>query len=235
MNEIRLLTFDLDDTLWSIAPVIGRAERRLHRWLLDNCPEAGHRYNPAALRALRLEVETLHPELADDISELRRASIRLALQRCKGPVERTDEAFDVFWQARNEVELYPDVIPALQQLREHYTLAAISNGNACIRLTGLAGYFSFSLSAREVGVMKPGKEIFLKACAHAGVAPEQTLHVGDDIECDIDGALGAGIHAAWINRRNETPEPPLHDEVLQLSDLLALTDRLLPPARTKAS
>ena len=227
MRNLRLLTFDLDDTLWAIGPTIERAERRLHEWLVAHCPRAAARYNPAALRALRIEVETLFPHLRDDLSALRRESIRLALARCDGPVHLTDEAFDAFWRARNQVDFYADVMPALDRLREHFTLAAISNGNACIKLTGLAGHFDFGLSAREVGVTKPAADIFLKACAEAGVQPGETLHVGDDIDADVHGALGAGLHAAWLDRRN-VEGMLLPEGVLRINDLKALEERLLP-------
>lgn len=235
MNSLKLITFDLDDTLWAIAPIIERAEKRLHQWLLQHCPEAGHRYTPIALRALRQETERLHPELRDDLSELRRRSIRLALERCNGPVERTDEAFEVFWQARNDVEFHADALPSLQRLKKHYTLAAVSNGNACIRLTGLDSLFDFGLNAMDVGAAKPDREIFRRACAEVGVQPHETLHVGDDLECDVAGALDAGLHAAWLNRNNATPPSPLHPSVLQLRNLHALADHLVPGVRVTAS
>lgn len=225
MKNLRLITFDLDDTLWAIGPTIERAERRLHEWLVAHCPRAAARYNPAALRALRIEAETLFPQFRDDISALRRESIRLALQRCEGPVHKTDDAFDVFWQARNDVTFYPDVMPALDQLKQHYTLAAISNGNACIDRTGLAGHFDFCLSGREVGYMKPAPDIFLEACTRAGVKPAETLHVGDDIEADVRGAIGAGMHAAWIDRRNESGIE-LPAGVLRINTLAALDRQL---------
>lgn len=230
MNGIRLLTFDLDDTLWSIGPVIERAERRLHQWLLQHCPEAGHRYTPVALRALRQETERRYPELSGDLSELRRRSIRIALERCNGPVERTEEAFEVFWQARNEVEFHPDALPSLQRLGKHYTLAAVSNGNACIRLTGLDSLFDFGLNAIDAGAAKPAPDIFHLACETADVQPHETLHVGDDLECDVAGATNAGLHAAWLNRNNVIPESPLPPSVLRLRDLHALADHLLPRA-----
>ncbi|MDX1442141.1 MAG: HAD-IA family hydrolase [Gammaproteobacteria bacterium] len=225
MHDIRLITFDLDDTLWAIAPIIERAERRLHEWLLAHCPRAASTYSPAALRGLRVEVESLFPEHRDDISALRRESIRLALQRCAGPVHRTDEAFDTFWQARNEVEFFADVMPVLDRLKPDYTLAAISNGNACIELTGLSTHFDFGLSARDVGVMKPGKDIFLRAASEAGVTPDQVLHVGDDIDADVHGALGAGMHAAWLDREGREPVS-LPEHVIRIRDLHALQDHL---------
>ena len=42
---IRVIAFDLDDTLWNVHPVIRRAESILADWLEKEVP--GYRYEPA--------------------------------------------------------------------------------------------------------------------------------------------------------------------------------------------
>lgn len=226
MQNIRLVTLDLDDTLWAIAPLIERAEARLHAWFAEHAPAAAARFSPAGLRALRRDAERCFPALAADITALRRASIRLALERSGEDVKLADAAFDVFWQARNQVTCFDDVLPALARLKSRFMIGAITNGNACLETAGLAQYFDFSLSARQAGHGKPAREIFRQACAHAGVLPGEALHAGDDIDCDVGGALAAGMHAAWINRdvrQLRLLAPP----ALTLPDLAALADRLV--------
>ena len=41
-----------------------------------------------------------------------------------------DDAFDVFDEVRNDVDIFPGVIPALEMLSEHFVLIAVTNGNA---------------------------------------------------------------------------------------------------------
>jgi FMN phosphatase YigB (HAD superfamily) len=36
---IKLLTFDLDNTLWSVDPIIARAENAMMEWIYKNQPE----------------------------------------------------------------------------------------------------------------------------------------------------------------------------------------------------
>jgi HAD superfamily hydrolase (TIGR01549 family) len=48
----------------------------------------------------------------------------------------------------------------------------------------------------EVGVPKPGNEIFAKALAELGVRPPEAIHVGDLRRTDIAGAHDIGMHAA---------------------------------------
>lgn len=223
-RTIRLVTLDLDDTLWAISPIIARAETRLHEWLTQHCPATAARFSVEQLRALRHEVETLHPELAGDITALRLQSIRLALRTAGDDEALTDTAFEAFWAARNEIECFEDVLPALAQLKSRYIVAAVSNGNACLHRAGLEQYFDFSISARDAGCTKPARAIFHQACARAGVRPDETLHAGDDIECDVRGALAAGMHAAWINRDGKLRmlAPP----AITFSNLAALADHL---------
>lgn len=207
MRNIRFITLDLDDTLWPIAPAIARAEQALLDWFAEHCPAVARRHNPHTLRQLRFEAQNRHPELAGDLSALRKASIRLALATARAEESLVDSAFEAFWTARNTVELYPDVDGALLALRRHYRLAVVTNGNADIERIGLAHHFEFSLCAREAGCEKPDERIFLQACARAGVEPGEALHAGDDLRCDVEGALNAGLHAAWIDRE----ESRLHD------------------------
>jgi putative hydrolase of the HAD superfamily len=48
----------------------------------------------------------------------------------------------------------------------------------------------------EVGIPKPGNEIFAKALAELGVRPPEAIHVGDLRRTDIAGAHDMGMHAA---------------------------------------
>jgi HAD superfamily hydrolase (TIGR01509 family) len=76
----------------------------------------------------------------------------------------------------------------------------VSNGNAEVHRLGLDRFFSGSVSARLHGVAKPDPSIFRAACEAAGAPPRQVLHLGDDLDADVDGALAAGLHAGWICR-----------------------------------
>jgi phosphoglycolate phosphatase-like HAD superfamily hydrolase len=61
--------------------------------------------------------------------------------------------------------------------------------------TGLTPLLDGALSSAEVGAPKPDPEIFARALALAGASPEEALHVGDDVEADVGGALAAGLRA----------------------------------------
>ena len=73
-----------------------------------------------------------------------------------------EEAFEVFSRARNQIDLYDDVLPGLALLKDRYRLSTASNGNADLAKVGIAHWFERSVSAREVGALKPDPTIFRK-------------------------------------------------------------------------
>ena len=199
--KIRAITLDLDDTLWPIWPTIERAEKALHRWMMDNTPMAAAVFSsPSALREIRDHVSSSRPELKSDLSAVRRESIRLALYRAGENPLLADRAFEVFFAERQRVMLFDDARPALEFLAARFPLVSVSNGNADLERMGLASYFKAAISAREFGVGKPDPRIFHAAAGAVDMTPESVLHVGDDATLDALGALNAGMQAAWVNR-----------------------------------
>lgn len=197
---IKAISFDLDDTFWPIAPVIERAERRMQQWIVHRHPDLAPRMEPAVLRELRESVATDHPHLAHDLSTMRRMTLSLAMRPAGCDEKDVEDAFQVFWSARNEVQLFPDVWPTLRELTPNYRLATITNGNADIDRIGLGKVFEFHVRAAAVGVPKPAPAIFEHTLAALQLKPHQVLHVGDHLEADVAGALRVGMRAVWINR-----------------------------------
>jgi HAD superfamily hydrolase (TIGR01549 family) len=224
-SRIKAISLDLDDTLWPIWPTIERAEKVLHNWMVDHAPMAAALFSsPLALREIRDYMAANRPELKNDLSAVRRESIRLALYRAGENPLMADEAFEIFFAERQRVTLYEDAEPALKLLAARFPLVSISNGNADIQRVGLGSYFRAAISAREFGVGKPDPRIFHAAAGAIDVAPESILHVGDDATLDGLGALNAGMQAAWLNRSDHLwpHEQEPHVTLTTLTELSAL-------------
>jgi FMN hydrolase / 5-amino-6-(5-phospho-D-ribitylamino)uracil phosphatase len=228
--RIRAITFDLDDTLWPIAPTMLLAEQQLQAWLRAHCPRSASVYPLEAMRALRDRIAVENPHLAHDFSAQRRLSLRAALLPHGYGDDHVEGAFAAFYAGRNRVECYADALPALERLAARLPLAAITNGNADLDAIGLTRYFRFSLRAGEFGSAKPAAAIFHEACAQLGVAPGEVLHVGDDPALDVVGARQAGLHSAWLNRSttswDELPEATDASPDLIVRDLAELADHV---------
>jgi putative hydrolase of the HAD superfamily len=164
------------------------------------------------------------PDLKNDLSAVRRESIRLALYRAGENPLLADQAFEVFFAERQRVTLFDDVQPSLQFLSARFPLVSVSNGNADLERVGLGSYFRAAVSAREFGVGKPDPRIFHAAAGAVDLTTEHVLHVGDDATLDALGALNAGMQAAWVNRLDHLWPHELepHVKLTNLTELCAL-------------
>jgi putative hydrolase of the HAD superfamily len=218
-HHLRLITVDLDDTVWPCAPVIREAEAAHYAWLAAQAPRLTDAHDPDSLRAHRREVMAKRPEIAHDVTALRQAALQELLAAHRYPLDLADAALAVFRRARNCVEPYPDVLPVLQRLRRHCRLVSITNGNAEVHETPLRDLFDHSLTAAEAGAAKPAPALFERAMAWAGATATETLHIGDDPFLDIEAARNVGIKAVWINRDARPWPSELAPPVLEAPDL----------------
>ena len=199
---IRLVTFDLDNTLWSVDVVIGRAERRMRDWLRPRVPEY-RRLAKEDHAALRDGVIAANPGIVHDISLLRERVLAETIEHCGYPRSRAAElaagAFAEFLDWRHRIDFFAGALDVLETLSGSYTLASLTNGNADFVRLGLDRYFSFGYCAADVGASKPHTAMFERALAHAGVPPHEAVHIGDHLVDDVEGAGAAGMATVWVN------------------------------------
>ena len=227
LSKIKAITLDLDDTLWPVRPTIVRAEQALQDWLQLHAPQTASLCAQSELKqAIRAEVHQRHPEMAHDLSFLRREAIRASLLQAGNAPHLAEPAFEVFFAERQNVTLYEGVEDALAKLAARYPLVSVSNVNADVFRPAAAPYFTAAVSAGLFGVAKPDARIFLAAAAQLQLPAEAVLHVGDDATTDALGAHKAGMQAVWVNTQNhawphDSPQP------LTLAHLAELCDHLL--------
>lgn len=200
---IRIIAFDLDDTLWDVKPVLIKAEKQLDLFLRQSFPTL--KYNVTSMRSLRHEVLEEDPHLVNRITEYRRRIIEKAMikSNINHAKKGSMDAMEIFLEARNQIEFFDDVVPTLKLLSSKFTLGVLTNGNADINRIGLADYFSFSFSAEEVGAAKPAKDLFHIALKHTNSSPSEMVYVGDDLLLDIVTANQVGIHSVWLNWKDK--------------------------------
>lgn len=196
----KAILFDLDDTLWPIAPVILQAEQTLHAWLQQHAPRVTDRFSVDNLRQARLALLATKPEFHLDLGALRRAGLISAFEEAGEDIDKVEHAMVHFFAARNAVIPYDDVVPGLLRLKGRALIGSVTNGNADLQTIGLAHHFQVSVAASQLGFAKPDPAIFHYACRALGVAPQEALYVGDDILLDVQAAQTAGLRAVWLNR-----------------------------------
>jgi putative hydrolase of the HAD superfamily len=123
---------------------------------------------------------------------------------------------------------FDDTVPALEQLREAgYKVGIITNlrrdvDELCERV-GLAPYLDFAVGSQEVGIEKPHPPIFMAVLDRVNAAPEEVLHVGDQVRSDVMGAQGVGMKAVLIDRSGygyDGTDCPTISSLSELGELL---------------
>ena len=202
-----MIFFDIDETLLNQRQAEAEAAERFvqqySRWL----PELTAEQLSAHWRMLR--EKHLPPFLHGAISftEHRRRRIReLFIDGAALTDGEADERFEHFSREyRRNWRLFADVLACLASLNGH-RLGILSNGSSAqqrekLQQTGILDRFSTIVISEDIGLAKPGREIYLAACRMAGCRPDECVYVGDRLEADALGSRSDGMRGIWLDRR----------------------------------
>ena len=138
-----------------------------------------------------------------------------------------DNFFEIAYEHFAEAgvwKLYPEVLDVLEQLRERFQLAVISNFDGRLRFIlqnlGISKYFDRVFISSELGADKPDPEIFRRALKLMHLNANEVLHVGDDAERDWKAAKEAGLLVFQLDRPKNSLRD-LHDSEAVASASLA--------------
>jgi putative hydrolase of the HAD superfamily len=132
-------------------------------------------------------------------------------------------------EGRLWVRAEPGTLRMLDGLRDAgLRLGVVSNADGRVadylEAAGLGDCFDLILDSTIEGIEKPDPRIFERACERLGVAPAETIYVGDTYEVDILGARAAGIRGILL-------ADPARDGVACIRAITDLPDALgLVPA-----
>ena len=238
---IKLVTFDLDNTLWETDNTIRRAESDMRDRLDLRVPGFSERFDFRATTALREQVIADSPAIAHDVTRLRKEVLFRATRACGCGEDDArayaEEAFEVFLRARHRVSYLDGALDLLATLKRRYTLVSLTNGNADFMRLGLDRYFSFGLTAADVGAMKPHRPIFDAALTRTRIPANEAVHIGDQLIDDVQGAKDAGMHTIWFNPDGERDTTGASSQVSRLPEIPQAIAKLeglcrqSPPAR----
>ncbi|ART82524.1 HAD family hydrolase [Oceanisphaera profunda] len=202
LTPVKVLSFDLDDTLYDNEPVIAAAEAWLLQALKNHRPESTL-LGPEQLAAIKRQILSIEPELSHDVSALRlRILTQGLLQQGVADTlaaEMAAEFYQGFLTERGKITVPAVSHQVLTELGQRYQLAVITNGNLPIENTALAPYFKTVLRAGIDGRMKPAADMFNLLAQQTGVQLSEILHIGDHINTDVLGAVHSGCQAIWLN------------------------------------
>ncbi|CBL47317.1 HAD-superfamily hydrolase [gamma proteobacterium HdN1] len=232
---IKLVTLDLDNTLWDAEPTIHQAHRDMVAWLVAQRPESTELLTPKVWAGLRRTLQAQQPEILYHPTAVRKAMLQLALAPLQLPIPQQQDlvegAFEVFYDGRNQVKPYPEAITLLEHLATRVPVVAITNGNANLERIGIDQYFKAIVNAERAGVAKPHPGIFHLALSLGGnVSAQDALHVGDHALEDVEASKALGFQTVWLKSgaldTTQHCEPTATAE--SISELVAIIQAIVP-------
>jgi len=203
--SIKAITFDLDDTLWPLLPVILKAEKDTNKWLIENYPGVENLLKSEEVKEIRDSLISQESKLVYQLSKLRELTLVELAVRSGYTKEESEimasESFKIFYAGRNDVILYEGVEEVLESLKQKYVLGVITNGNADTKKIGIDHYFDFNISASDINAGKPEPIIFEEALRQSGFRAEEICHVGDHPVNDVGGSSDFGMKSIWFNEK----------------------------------
>jgi putative hydrolase of the HAD superfamily len=232
-TALRGILFDLDDTLADSAAT----EERVWAGVADLIAARLPAVDRAGLRQRYREALHRHyPDLAagrTDTLTFRRVRLADALEPWG---ELDDGLFEAYVAEKSripeEIAPFPQAIATVQALRAHgIRVGVLTNGPSGLQrrkleVSGLGPELDAIAISEELGVAKPDEEAFRKALALLGTDAGETAMVGDSLENDVLGGIGAGLAAVvWLpgSRAGDLPAGAhLAREIAEVPALLGL-------------
>lgn len=226
INGIRAISFDGDGTLWDFEQVMRHSLQCVLEELGRVDPTIASLLSIDKMKSIRNSVAE---ELKGKVTNLEVVRLE-AFRRTLQDIGKSNDALalhlnETYLKHRFEdIKLFDDVIPTLQELKKKFKRGLLSNGNSYPERCGLEGIFKFVVFSQDYGIEKPAPDIFNIALKKAGCSRLQLLHVGDSLTNDAKGATNAGITSVWLNRNSVTNHTSINIEyaINSLTELLEI-------------
>lgn len=204
LTSLRLVTLDLDDTLWPTGPVVRSANLALAAAVVGDTEDLQDRLRTARSSTNR-----------PSYSEARVLAIESWLNERDGSARsrraEAEQWFDLWLAERHAAAgrlLFDGAAEAVAAVRHQHPdalIAAVTNGRGDpLAMPALRPHFDFTISAEDAGIYperKPAPAPFVAALRRAGVTrptPALWAHVGDDLINDVQAAKGLGAWTVWL-------------------------------------
>jgi HAD superfamily hydrolase (TIGR01493 family) len=184
------------------------------------------------LNALMTEAQRpFFPQFKRDAMDKLHGDAHALLERWRPCLELSEAQFlamaEVFRDAVEDTECFPEVTEALRATRNLARLALLSNTQSFdlgfLERLELTELIPARFLSAETGFLKPEPGAFEHVQKRLGLFPGQLAMVGDSWNDDVQGALAAGWTVLWLNREGR-PRPD-HDpeaDLVEIRDLSAV-------------
>ena len=158
--------------------------------------------------------------------------VKLSEEDTENLAEAWTKAYE---ESQEAVELFQDVIPTLQTLKDSGYTLILASGNteetrrALLENVGIDDYFSAIYAATDVGYQKQDLRFWEAVLEQLDIKPESAIVVGNQLNDDIMHPQTLGMATVLVERpdmlkKNLDPDDTTPDHTLE--DLALLTDLL---------
>lgn len=227
MENIKVVAFDADDTLWVNEPYFRRTEQAFCVLLQDYLTQ--HNLERELLKTELDNLPLYGYGVKGFVLSMIEAAIRITNGTCR--VEIISKILDLGKELLNEpIELLDGVEEVLQSLQGRYRLVVATKGDLLdqerkLRKSGLAKYF------HHIEIMSEKDEAnYQKLIRHLDIEPHELLMIGNSLKSDVMPVLNIGghtIHVPYhITWAHEHVDHPIESErltvVVNITEVLPL-------------
>lgn len=196
---ISAVLFDLDDTLYRELDYVEQGFRNVAGVLAEHLSKMGAgRKAPGPDMLCYQMMELMEMEgrgkIFDRICERYDADISV------------QELIEVYRDTKPKLSLYPDGEKLLEWLRDKKKKTGLlTDGNAQVQhrkieALGLDKRFDVVLASDDLGLAKPDPAVYAYCIDRLGIAPQETVYIGDNTSKDFIGAGKIGMRTIRIIR-----------------------------------
>ena len=200
---IKAVIFDIDNTLYNYDHAHAAGMEALCGYAKEQLGWTKERF----LQEYREIMSEIHAR-AGEVSTIHNRIIRFTCMLEKNGLPLHPHAlcmYNAYWENMiGSMERIPGTDLVLQELKRRGIRIGIGTDmTALIQMRkleylGLLAYIDFVVTSEEACIDKPGAELFRLCVQKAGSSAGECLFVGDSLEKDYLGAIGAGLQALWF-------------------------------------
>ena len=159
-------------------------------------------------------------------------TVRLALHYTlrRNGVKASPQTVEEFIKGWQYLSPFPEVLPALQKLKDRYSLVVLSNGDPefldYLVKERVKWDFDDVISVTSFGAFKPHPAVYRGAAGELGIDVNTCLMVSAN-SFDIMGARACGYRGAFVNRYNMPYEDTQYQADVTVNDFSDLAEALL--------
>lgn len=189
---IKLIVFDLDDTLYDEFQFVQNGFKEVAKYLLNK---------------YAIHVDELYKVMLELLNKYGRGAIFNKLCENYNFNEEIMNLVEIYRNARGEFKLYDDSYEVLKKLQYNYKLGIITDGKAAvqwnkIKCLGIESYFDKIIVTDDFGreYWKPHEYSYKKMLEYFKCEPKEAIYIGDNPTKDFIGARKVGFYTVRIIR-----------------------------------